>query len=147
PETAHENESSVVQFANFDGRGVLLTGDAGVISLHEAANYAQHLGIPLSGLNFMQVPHHGSRHNVSPSVLDRWLGSRSALPMRDTIAFASVAKECETHPRRKVVNAFMRRGARVYTTKGSKMRHSYDMPARADYSDSVPLKFSNKVEK
>jgi beta-lactamase superfamily II metal-dependent hydrolase len=147
PETAHENESSVVQLANFDGRYVLLTGDAGVISLHEAADYAVQIGAALPGLNFMQVPHHGSRHNVSPSALDRWVGARSALPMQNTIAFASVAKECDTHPRRKVVNAFMRRGARVYTTKGSTLRHSHGMPPRESYFASVPLEFSNKVEK
>ena len=146
-ETSPSNESSVIHVADFEGRKVLLTGDAGVISLHEAADYAEVFVTDLPGLWIMQIPHHGSRHNVSPSVLNRWLGE--PLPrgeQRATSAFASVAKDSDTHPRRKVVNAFMRRGAKVYSTKGTTKHHYHDMPNRDGWPPAVPHEFSEEVE-
>ena len=146
-ETSPSNESSVIQYANFGERRVLLTGDAGIVSLHEAADYAEQFSVDLPGLRFMQIPHHGSRHNVSPSVLNRWLGE--PLPsgeQLETVAFVSVAKESDTHPRRKVVNAFIRRGAKVHSTKGNAARHSHDMPARDGWTASVPYEFYEEVE-
>ncbi len=146
-ETSASNESSVVQLAQLDGKRILLTGDAGVIALGEAANYAEGRGCPLPGIDFMQVPHHGSRHNVSPSSLDRWLGPR--LPdggSRGTVAYASVAKATKTHPRKKVVNAFIRRGAKVYATKGTSVWHHRGTPLREGWGPVNPLEFSEHVE-
>ena len=146
-ETSASNESSVVQLAQLDGKRILLTGDAGVIALGEAADYAEVHGCPLPGIDFVQVPHHGSRHNVSPSSLDRWLGPR--LPdggSRGTIAYASVAKATKTHPRKKVVNAFIRRGAKVYATKGTSVWHHRGTPLREGWGPVNPLEFSEHVE-
>jgi beta-lactamase superfamily II metal-dependent hydrolase len=146
-ETTASNESSVVQLADLSDHKLLLTGDAGVQSLHEAANFAEMIGFALPGLRFMQVPHHGSRHNVSPSVLNRWLGQpvpRDA-PPRCT-AFASVAANDRERPRKKVVNAFTRRGAPVHVAKGVNKRHSHNMPDRDGWVRSEPLEFSERVE-
>jgi len=147
-ETSPSNESSVVQIANLDGSNVLLTGDAGVISLHEAADFAAAMGITLPGLAFMQMPHHGSRHNVSPSTLNRWLGRPLAAPAdtHRTSCYASVGKECDTHPRRKVVNAFLRRGALVAATKGFGKRYYCGLPQRSGWSSIKSMEFSNTVE-
>jgi beta-lactamase superfamily II metal-dependent hydrolase len=145
--TSASNESSVVQFWNFDGRKVLLTGDVGIQGLEEAADYAAALQLGLPGLRFMQVPHHGSRHNISPRVLNRFIGD--ILPdgqTRVTTAYASVAKGTETHPRKVVSNAFIRRGATVVATAGTNIWHSHGMPSRADYSAVTPVAFSNRVE-
>ena len=146
-ETSASNESSVVQMAQLDGERVLLTGDAGVIALGEAADYAEARGYRSPGIKFIQVPHHGSRHNVSPSSLDRWLGPH--LPQGEsngTFAYASVGKESKTHPRKKVVNAFMRRGAKVYATKGTPVRHKRGLPPRQDWKSATALEFSERVE-
>ena len=146
-ETSASNESSVVQMARLDGERVLLTGDAGVIGLGEAADYAEACGHRLPGIHVVQVPHHGSRHNVSPSSLDRWLGSR--LPEGEsngTFAYASVGKESKTHPRKKVVNAFIRRGARVYPTKGNPLWHFRGTSLRQGWGPVNPLEFSERVE-
>ena len=145
-ETSPSNESSVVQMAELDGRRILLTGDAGLVSLSEAAVFVERLGYQLPGLDFMQIPHHGSRHNVSPTILDWWIGSRvpSGHPSR-TSAFVSVAKETTTHPRRKVVNAFIRRGTTVFSTKGIPKQHFFQMGNRG-WSSAVPHDFSNQVE-
>lgn len=146
-ESSASNESSVVQLAQFEGKRILLTGDAGVIALGEAADYAESNGYNLPGINILQVPHHGSRHNVSPSSLDRWLGPRLLKgETSDTFACASVGKESTTHPRKKVVNAFMRRGATIYSTKGATLWHNRGMPERSGWRAATALEFSEHVE-
>lgn len=145
-----ENLSSVVLFASLNERGVLLTGDAGVESLNRTADYAAAIGYDLASfLTFIQVPHHGSRNNVSSSVLDRILG-----PRKDTddgtytkTAFVSASPESKTHPRKMVVNAFMRRGAKVTATQGQAKRHSRNMDGREGWVSATSLQFSNEVEK
>jgi len=77
--TAAENESSVVLFGDFEGRKVLLTADSGVNALNWACDNATGLGLDVSGTEFIQVPHHGSRRNVSPSTLDRIIGPKLPL--------------------------------------------------------------------
>ena len=145
-ETTASNESSVVQMAEIDGHRLLLTGDAGIVSLKEAADCAEGLGYYLPGVRLIQIPHHGSRHNVSPSILDRWLGPRigqGATPAFS--AYASVAKGSKSHPRRKVVNAFMRRGAAVFSTKGEPKLFHYQMNHRR-WGPAEPESFSDQVE-
>lgn len=147
--TSAENLSSVVLHAVFDGRGILLTGDAGVETLMRAADFATALGHDLPhSIGFVQVPHHGSRNNVSPSTLDRILGAKK--PADDGIysktAFVSAGKDSTSHPRRMVVNAFLRRGAQVIATKGQAKCHYRNMSARAGWVNATPLTFSNQVE-
>jgi len=145
-ETSAANETSIVQMAELDGQKVLLNGDAGIISLNEAADYAEAVGL-LTPLRFIQVPHHGSRHNVSPSILNRWIGDPVAEgEVRNVTAFASVAKGADTHPRKKVVNAFLRRGVKVYSTKGKVVRHSHSMPDRDGWTAATAHEFSSQVE-
>jgi beta-lactamase superfamily II metal-dependent hydrolase len=147
-ETSAENESSVVLFADFDGRGVLLTGDAGIQALNRAADYAELYGVHLpSRLEFVQVPHHGSRHNVSTSVLDRIIGARRLTNdgVFPKIALVSAGKESTTHPRKMVTNAFNRRGARPYATKGMPIHHRRGMPDRG-WGAAPALEFSSQVE-
>ena len=146
-ETSASNESSVVQLATLGSERILLTGDAGVISLSEAADYAKSRGYDLPGINVIQVPHHGSRHNVSPASLDLWIGR--PLPKagtRVTAAYVSVGKESKTHPRKKVVNAFIRRGSKVYSTKGTSVRHQRGMAQRQGWGPVMALEFSERVE-
>ena len=59
--TSPDNEASIVQFANVCGTKVLLTGDAGVRALSEAAQAAYWMDVHPFPLNWFQVPHHGSR--------------------------------------------------------------------------------------
>src|SRR3546814_4468000 len=67
---------SVIQYACLEGSRILLTGDAGRDALNEAADFAPYIGLVLPGIERIQIPHHGSRRNVSTEVLDRWLGPR-----------------------------------------------------------------------
>ncbi len=139
-ETSAENESSVVLYAYLAERGLLITGDAGNQALKRVADYAQANNMNLPALlRFVQMPHHGSRHNVSPSVLDRILGPKlTADTTTSRTAFVSCSSECTTHPRRVVTNAFRRRGfstSRHKTPAMTWIRSSRNMPDRA----SVPL--------
>lgn len=146
-ETSCENESSVILYGNFAGRGVLLTGDAGIRALGKAADQAIGLGFDLTTSRFIQVPHHGSRRNVSPSILNRIVGPQVAQGAEATkTAFVSASKTSETHPRKVVTNAFLRRGTNVHQTKGQSKRHSHNMPERAGWVASTPVPFHAQVE-
>lgn len=148
-ETSAENESSVVLYGYIDKRGILLTGDAGVRALTATADYVESRGVSLpESLKFIQVPHHGSRNNVCTSVLDKIVGSRKAIDDGNATktAFVSAGKESTTHPRNAVVNAFIRRSAKVFPTKGQTKWHHHNMPDREDFSPVDSLGFSNVVE-
>lgn len=147
--TSAENESSVVLFGVVADRGILLTGDAGVQALSATATYAESNGVSLpEKLKFAQVPHHGSRNNVSPSVLDRLIGPKTYSPVSDAklTAYVSAAIGSETHPRKMVVNGFLRRGASVMVTKGQPIRHHHNMGARSGWGALPSLPFFEEVE-
>ncbi len=116
--------------------------------LAATATYAEARGVSLpQTVTFIQVPHHGSRNNVSPSVLDRLIGSRTYSPVSDTrmTAFVSAARGSETHPRKVVVNGFLRRGASVFPTKGQSIRHHHNIGSR-DWQPIQSLPFFEEVE-
>lgn len=119
-ETSAENDMSVVQFGTLCEKRVLLTGDAGRAALAEAADYALQLGHRLPGVDYVQIPHHGSRRNVSSEVLDRWLGPKlPSMPIAGTETFTAIvsaAEEDEHHPRKAVLRAFAHRGASILST-------------------------------
>ena len=147
-ETSSENESSVILYGVIDGRGILLTGDVGVRGLHEAADYAEAQGISIpAGLKFSQIPHHGSRNNVSTAALDRILGPRKAVNdgIQSFSSFVSVGKESTTHPRKAVTNAFIRRGGTVVETRGEAKCHWHNMDSRG-WGPASTIPFSNEVE-
>jgi hypothetical protein len=75
PETGASNESSVIQMGILDGERIVLTADAGPQALTEAGNTALLLGIA-GRPDFFQIPHHGSRRNITPSLLNWWLGPK-----------------------------------------------------------------------
>jgi beta-lactamase superfamily II metal-dependent hydrolase len=129
--TSASNESSVILHGAFNNGPVLLTGDAGVWALTLAANRADKAGIALQNFSFVQIPHHGSRRNVGPTILNRILGPiQLANSVPKFSAFVSARADDDTHPRKMVTNAFMRRGGTVTATQGSKKVYPYgpDVP-------------------
>lgn len=141
--TSASNETSIVQFAEIDGRRLLLTADAGPAALNEAADYAALLG-RLKLPHMVQIPHHGSRRNVVPTVLDRWLGGRLAKSMSCGIAICSVGENKQDFPRGQVSNAFLRRGYPVYVTRGNTLMHSFG--SARGWPSVQPLPFFTEVE-
>jgi beta-lactamase superfamily II metal-dependent hydrolase len=145
--TAAENESSTVLFGDFDSIKILLTADAGVNALRWAAEYATSIGLDIKSAELVQVPHHGSRRNVAPSVLNRIVGPK--LPTGTVAtkrAIVSAPKDDANHPRKMVLNAFLRRGAPVRSTQGSRYRFHYGMPGRPNEAAAEIFGFFDKVE-
>jgi beta-lactamase superfamily II metal-dependent hydrolase len=142
-----ENNSSVILLFKDGTDRFLFTSDAGVPALAGALEVANRIGVDLKTVKGLQVPHHGSKHNVGPAVLNLILGPKQNQEQFGKVAIASApAKGEPRHPSRKVVNAFMRRGARVYATKGNTIsHHSPNVPARG-WDKADPLPFSGQVE-
>jgi beta-lactamase superfamily II metal-dependent hydrolase len=146
--TSAENNSSVLLLLDLGGERFLFTADAGVPALTAATDRATALGIDLKTVKYLQVPHHGSKRNVGPAILDRILGPKLAQDSPSKIAFVSAAKDGgPKHPAKKVVNAFQRRGAKVFATQGNGLsQHSPDAPKREGWSDAVKLSFYQEVD-
>jgi len=140
--TSSDNESSVILYTKINEKGILLSGAAGSRALNKAHEYKNNLS---DNLGFIQVPHHGSRNNVNPDILDKILGDKGQKNENKT-AFISAGKESSTHPRQSVVNAFIRRGCKVVQTKGTSKRHRNGTPDREGWSTAEPLEFKKKFQ-
>lgn len=138
-DTGPRNQMSAVTLVRHGEERMMLTGDAGISALDAAADaYEGHYGtLASTPLSFFQAPHHGSKHNLGPTILDRVIGPKNA-PHASVTSFVSSAKASKKHPSPKVTNALGRRGARVITTEGKNIhRGDSDRPG---YTTSVPVK-------
>jgi hypothetical protein len=146
--TSASNESSTVLYSDFgQAPGVLSTADAGENALRWSADELEKRRIALRQFRLIQIPHHGSRSNVGPTILNRLVGPIVAqTPDNPPFAIVSAPKDDEVHPRRMVINAFIRRGTKVCSTQGISFVYRKGFPRRAGFSTAVPLDFSNKVE-
>ncbi|MDQ3802140.1 MAG: MBL fold metallo-hydrolase [Acidobacteriota bacterium] len=148
--TSAENEMSVVQYGILCGERILLTADAGRAALTEAADYAESIGIILPGVDRFQVPHHGSRRNVSTEVLNRWLGEPfAAKPEPEQLKFIAIissAKKDAHHPRKSVIRAMWHRGAIVATTEGLNVRSAKNAPEREGWGPITPVDYPEDQE-
>lgn len=144
--TSAANNSSVITLLEVDGHRVLLTGDAGMPALTNAmpAIDPDEAG-PLS---FIQVPHHGSRHNVGPTILNQLLGHPSPLDGARGVAYCSAAKENPEakRPAKMVTNAFHRRGYPVSVTAGNAICVSHNAPNRQGWEPLDAEQFHPSVE-
>jgi len=146
-QTSPENESSTVILLSYEGHNLLFTGDAGIFALEQVADYLELNSFDFSSLNFIQVPHHGSKRNVNSSILNRLLGNIKQKNTKFKTAFISAAKEgFPKHPAKKVTNAFTRRGYHVYVTQGKNILHSYNAPTRSEWTTMEHIKFYTQVE-
>jgi beta-lactamase superfamily II metal-dependent hydrolase len=128
--TEPENETSTILFFSYGVHNCLLTADAGVQALTQAKNSCY-----LANLDWMQIPHHGSRRNINEELINHF---------KPTSAFVSAAGN-RKHPRRKLVNAFKETGTQVFSTHYQKLGtghlwyHVGTVPTRADYGPAVAL--------
>jgi beta-lactamase superfamily II metal-dependent hydrolase len=145
--TSPENNTSVILLLECFGKKYLFTGDAGTLALSEAYNKAVSIGIDLQEVGFIQVPHHGSRRNVGPTVLNSIVGPILSSEISSKSAFISAAKEgSPKHPAKKVVNALKRRGCKVCATQGVCIRHQHNAPPRDGWTALEGLPFYHLVE-
>lgn len=146
--TSAENESCVVLFGNLGAGGILLTADAGLKALGETVSYAHQQGVSLSNLWMFQVPHHGSRNNISPSMLDYIIGQPvQEGQTRSSICIISAGAADQDHPRQVVVNALWRRGLRPQVTRDGTIRYHSGLQDRAGWTTVPPIPFSTAVER
>jgi len=150
--TSPQNNSSTVLLLELDnGNRALFAGDAGIDALENAHEelVTTHGHTPGS-LKYIQVPHHGSRRNVSPSLLDKLLGTRTAVEgALQGYAVVSVSRdECKQgHPKKVVTNAFKRRGYPVHSTVDGEGKLYMSLgDDREGYSTSESLKHFTYVE-
>jgi beta-lactamase superfamily II metal-dependent hydrolase len=136
-ETSPENNSSMILLLAVDGHKALLTADAGIPALSAAADYAEAQGIVLNDLVLMQLPHHGSAHNVGPTILNRVMGKR---------VYVSAGRTAPKHPARKVTNAVRRRGGRPSVTAGKPIVFGVPGPQREGWVPVDEIPFYNEVE-
>jgi beta-lactamase superfamily II metal-dependent hydrolase len=128
PQTSPENNASVMMGTVFKSNKFLFTSDAGVPALK--------LGIAaydLSGCYWIQVPHHGSRRNITSELIEHF-------SPRIACVSASGSKK---HPRRAVVSAFKKAGAVVYSTHYPNPGHLWHwvgtVPSRSEYGPATAL--------
>lgn len=147
--TSRENEMSVVQYASLCGEKIMLTGDAGREALQEVVEFAPAAGLILPGINRFQVPHHGSRRNVSSEILDDLLGPKLGYEFPagsgTFTAIVSSAKADEHHPRKSVLRAMMHRGANVYCTEGKSVS-TYKNKSKPGWGAITPTPYPSEQE-
>lgn len=135
-ETSAENRSSAVILLEINDKKYLFTGDSGIQSLENVIDYTNQENINISNISFMQVPHHGSKRNISPSILNS---------IKCNTAFVSASKDAPKHPAKKVTNAFKRRGSIVFKTSGNILMHNVNA-GRAGWGPATDVPFFNEVE-
>jgi beta-lactamase superfamily II metal-dependent hydrolase len=143
------NHTSTILHFDFGTTQALLTADAGVVALERALAFANERGIDLTRCSRVQVPHHGSKRNVGPEILNRILGP--ILPAGSgrmkTGMLSAATHGAPKHPSARVTNAFARRGAPVGATQGRAIRWSSpDAPPRPDYSPIEPIPFAEMYD-
>jgi len=133
------NQSSVITLLGLDDKRFLFTGDAGIESLGYAGDYYEATVGPFSTapITFFQAPHHGSKHNLGKTILNRFFGEPTS-PFGTFTAFISSAKASEKHPSPKITNALGRRGGSVYVTEGQGIAHG-NYAGRAGWGPLSPL--------
>ena len=136
--TSSRNNSSIILDLRIDRQRALFTGDAGAPALTKAADYLDVAGLNHTPPDFFDVPHHGSRHNLTTGVLNRLAGpviGDSAI----RTAFVSVGAQADDFPRPEVANAFKRRGYQVSATRGQTIRWSRNAGGRPGWTPLTPL--------
>jgi beta-lactamase superfamily II metal-dependent hydrolase len=136
--TSAENEMSLILLLTVANSKILFTGDAGTQGLFNAIKYANAIGYNLKDLDLFDIPHHGSRHNLSKGIL-KYIKSKYSV--------ISCAKKSEpSHPSPIVTNSLIRRNMTPYCTKGQLLYyHSGNVESRG-YNSATPIPFMNSVE-
>ena len=123
PET--QKQASLILLLTYEGDRYLFTGDAGRRAFDAVADKEK-----MRNLHWLQVPNHGSKHNLSPDLLDLF---------RPALAYIS-ASGIGIDPHADLLRALESRGVAVYTTSksGNVWHRRGDVPARKGYETQKP---------
>lgn len=144
--TSAANNSSVMLVLTVAGQHLLFTGDAGIPALSravpEVASRTARTPVAL-----VQVPHHGSRHNVGPTVLDDLLGpAGTEIQLGVSVCSAAAENPEAKRPAKMVTNAFRRRGYPTNVTRGKGFCFFEDAPFRPGWGPATPDPLHLEVE-
>lgn len=133
-----ENSSSAIILFTIGTAKILFTGDADIAALSQAVAYASGHGISLIDLQLLDVPHHGSQHNVGPTILNI---------IKAKYSHISAPADSPKHPSKKVINALIRRGSQVYSTCGKTICYPGEgVASRSGWVAALLLPFNHQVE-
>ncbi len=140
--TSPINESSLVFALKYDRFCGLFCGDAGKEALQCVIKFANNNAIDLKEVNFIKMPHHGSRKNITPEIMDE-------IGMKDCACFISCVNGDEGHhPSKRLVNMLLEKSFRVYSSSGTKIKHGVgDVPARVGWNTIKSKDPYEKMEK
>jgi beta-lactamase superfamily II metal-dependent hydrolase len=126
PHLNAENLSSTILGGKYDREVFLFTGDSGNESLTRVLDYED-----LMGCSWMQIPHHGSIHNITQDLVDFF---------RPTRAYVSAGGNAH-HPHEAVVSAFKSAGSKVFSTQNNNHLwfHHGEVPDRDGYRPAKRL--------
>lgn len=134
--TSDINETSIVTVLNIGNLHFLFTGDTGKDGLSSALDFydTQHVK-GTSRFTYVQLPHHGSRKNITPELINRF-----ATP--SFIISCPPEGEHEGHPSRRLINKILelKPNAEIYRTgtssfnihKGLGLKFNHQNPAKAN---------------
>ena len=127
-DTSPINETSIVSLLCLPDRHYLLTADAGRTCIDEALKYkSRNVSISYKPIHVLQLPHHGSRKNISPALIER-------IDASDYIISCPPEGLNTHHPSRRMVNMVLEKKplARIFSTAdcGSFIFH-YNLPIQA----------------
>lgn len=137
-DTSAENDMSLILYLTFAGKKVLFTGDAGTMGLYKAIRYATEQGIDLNKLDLLQVPHHGSRHNISKNILE--------FIYAPTAVISSAPQGAPNHPSPIVTNSLLRRNINPFATQGILINYHHGAPMRTGLRIATPIPFQSLVQ-
>lgn len=122
------NQSSIIFLFEADGQDFLFTGDAGKEALHRVVDADKNKA--LANLNWLKVPHHGSKHNLDNAIISYFHPKVSYI---STEKIKKYANQC-------TINALKKVGD-VYSTHKdrSTIRHQHKIGDREGYSKANPL--------
>jgi beta-lactamase superfamily II metal-dependent hydrolase len=128
PHTDPENNSATILWTQHGDETFVFTSDAGAQALERAkAAYT------IRGCFWMQMPHHGSRHNITKALIQYFS------PKEAFVSAAGTRK----HPRRAVVNAFKEQGAVALSTHYPTPMHLWlsrgIVPPRTGYGPATAM--------
>lgn len=115
-QTSDVNQTSLILSLTIGTERFLFTGDAGKQAINEALNYYESLDKQNNAKDFtkVQLPHHGSRKNIDPAIIDR-------LSPESYIISCPPDGEKEGHPSRRLINKILelQPEADIYVTKSN----------------------------
>lgn len=122
-ETSAVNQTSLIIALHLGKNKVLFTGDAGKTALREALAYYKSIGGNPKDFTIVQLPHHGSRKNVDPDIINEFGNP-------DYIISCPPDGESEGHPSRRLINKILEINpqAGIYMTKSKNFVFHENVP-------------------